>query len=246
MEYNAIRVNCAPFAKLIQSARHWAENWRRWGRGLGRRSEMEKYPKIQTVYLRDPNNKYKTLLEGQFSIPAFEYLADNEWVFTEKVDGTNVRVSFDGEFLSFAGKTDRAQLHPGLLTALFETFYLQRFKDLFDTPMCLYGEGYGPKIQSGGKYRQEQGFVLFDVKIGEWWLERRNVENVAADLDIDVVPIVGNGTLNDMVRLARNGFRSTWGNFEAEGIVARPTVELMTRGGERIITKIKHKDFPKQ
>jgi len=31
--------------------------------------------------------------------------------------------------------------------------------------------------------------------------------------------------------------------FQAEGIVARPKVELLSRTGERIITKIKHKDF---
>ena len=48
---------------------------------------MIKYPKIQTVYLRDPETKYRTLLEGQFALPEFEYLANNEWIFTEKIDG---------------------------------------------------------------------------------------------------------------------------------------------------------------
>ena len=55
---------------------------------------METYHKIQTVWLRDPDNRYKTLLEGQWATPEFEYLANNEWTFTEKVDGTNVRVMF--------------------------------------------------------------------------------------------------------------------------------------------------------
>ena len=37
--------------------------------------------------------------------------------------------------------------------------------------------------------------------------------------------------------------RSTWGDFEAEGIVARPKTELMARNGSRLITKIKCRDF---
>jgi hypothetical protein len=53
---------------------------------------MKEYHKIQTVFKRDPSNNYKTLLEGEFAIPEFGYLQDNEWVFTEKVDGTNIRV----------------------------------------------------------------------------------------------------------------------------------------------------------
>ena len=58
---------------------------------------MEKYHKIQTVYLRDPDNRYRTLLDGKFAKPEFGYLADCEWVFTEKIDGTNIRVDWRKE-----------------------------------------------------------------------------------------------------------------------------------------------------
>ena len=43
--------------------------------------------------------------------------------------------------------------------------------------------------------------------------------------------------------LARKGFNSYWGDFKAEGIVARPAFELKARNGKRLITKIKYKDF---
>jgi len=43
--------------------------------------------------------------------------------------------------------------------------------------------------------------------------------------------------------VCRAGLVSKWGDFEAEGIVARPAVELKTRAGERIITKLKTRDF---
>lgn len=208
--------------------------------------EMMKYHKIQTVFKRDPATKFKTLLEGEYALPEFEYLADNEWVFTEKVDGMNIRVMFDGEQITFGGKTDRAQMPPFLLIKLEQQFLPQtnKFEKLFPYGVCLYGEGYGAKIQKGGSnYRPDQGFALFDIKIGSYWLQRLDVEDIADELGCDIVPIVGRGTLADMVDLAREGFVSAWGDFRAEGIVARPAVGLHTRGGERIITKIKCRDF---
>ncbi len=208
---------------------------------------MEKYHKIQTVFKRDVNTNFKTLLFGEFSKPEFEYLQNNLWEFTEKVDGTNIRIIINNGKIEFKGKTDKAQIPPFLLEKLKQIFLTidDRIFDLFgDNDVCLYGEGYGAKIQKGGgNYRQDQSFVLFDVKIGKWWLQRSGVEEIANKLSLDIVPIIGEGTLWDMVEMAKEGFKSRWGDFLAEGIVARPKVELFARNGERIITKIKHKDF---
>lgn len=207
---------------------------------------MKEYHKIQTVFLRDPNTKFKTLLEGEFALPEFKYLANNEWVFTEKVDGTNIRVMFDGQRITFGGKTDDAQIPAFLVIRLENIFLLQleTFQKNFPDGVCLYGEGYGAKIQKGGgNYHPDQDFVLFDVKIGDWWLERSSVEEIASTLSLDIVPIIGTGTLYDMVETTKRGFTSLWGDFMAEGIVARPFVELKSRNGHRVITKIKHKDF---
>ena len=207
---------------------------------------MKEYHKIQTVFLRDPETKFKTLLYGEFAKPEFEYLANLEWVFTEKVDGTNIRVIFDGETVDFRGKTDRAQIPDFLLDKLKAKFnpFVDQFAEMFPDGVCFYGEGYGAKIQKGGgNYRQDQDFVLFDVKVGDWWLERSNVENVAASFHLDAVPIIGVGTLHTAIEKTRVGFASLWGDFTAEGIVARPAIELKNRAGERVITKIKHKDF---
>ena len=46
-----------------------------------------------------------------------------------------------------------------------------------------------------------------------------------------------------MLRKVEEGLKSRGGDFPAEGIVARPTVEMCNRAGHRIITKIKGKDF---
>ena len=206
---------------------------------------MREYHKIQTVFKRDMESKSKTLLLGQWTMPEFKYLAFNQWVFTEKVDGTNIRIMFNGDSVSFGGKTDNAQIPSKLVDRLRERFPDgSAFKSAFDSgDVCLYGEGYGAGIQKGGTYRPDQDFVLFDVKVGDWWLQRADVEDVARKLSIDVVPIIGEGNLHECIDTVRRGLKSTWGEFEAEGIVARPATELVSRGGERIITKIKHRDF---
>ena len=216
---------------------------------------MEKYPSIKTVYLRDPENKYRTLLEGQWALPEFEYLADNRWVFTEKVDGTNIRVIWETAgppvlgHLSFKGRTDNAQFPTFLYDRLGELFSVDRFWELYsDVPMTLYGEGYGARIQKGGGNYIPDGvdFILFDVKVGDCWLERHNVEDIADELGIRVVPTINQGALGSAVEIARQGFLSQVAankEFVAEGLVMRPKVELADRRGHRIIAKIKHKDF---
>lgn len=205
---------------------------------------MTEYHKINTLFKRD--DKTKKLIPGEWCDPALEYLQDNEWIFTEKVDGTNIRIIWDGERIRWGGRTENAQI---------PTFLLSRLEDLFNPPaaerksvfahssVVLYGEGYGPKINSGGNYRKDVDFVLFDVTVGGLWLERENVEGIAKSLGLDIVPIIGKGILDQAVSMTANGFKSTWGDFIAEGIVARPSTELQDRRGNRIITKIKHKDF---
>ena len=169
---------------------------------------MKEYHKIQTVFLRDPATKYKTLLMWQYAKPEFEYLEGNPWVWTEKVDGTNIRVMFDGEVITFGGKTDRAQIPAKLVTRLNEMFIpqLDIFKNNYPDGICLYGEGYGAGIQSGGNYTLNQDFVLFDVKIGDWWLQREDCEGISRALNLDIVPVVGVGSISRMVDKVEDGF----------------------------------------
>ena len=207
--------------------------------------EMKEYHKIQSVYKRDSNTH--RFIEGEWSCPEFGFLQNNNWVWTEKVDGTNIRVGWDGFSIDFNGRTKDAQTPTFLMSALRDVFLGKEtvFKEIFNTDdVCLYGEGYGAKIQKGGgNYRSDNSFVLFDVLIGGVWLKRESVEDIADKLNLDVVPIIGNGTLLEAIEYTRDGFYSTWGPFHAEGIVCRPSVEMKTRMGNRIITKVKTKDW---
>lgn len=251
---------------------------------------METYHKIQTLFKRDMDGsitgKKGKMMEGVWTTPELEYLADKPWNFREKVDGTNIRIGLrlvgdhhGGKVLwvEYAGRTDNAVIPKALLEHLEAVFptapnvrrdlqrpsYSARYAELQEwmndadlESVVLFGEGYGPKIQGGGKYRDDESFVLFDVKIGDFWLSNDNVADIASKLGIDSVPLIGRGTLYDAIEMVKghnlgwmngdgliNGLVSRWGIFEAEGIVATPVVDLFDRKGNRIITKIKAVDF---
>lgn len=219
--------------------------------------EHKDYQKINTIYKRDQNTN--NLIVGDWSIPEFKYLKDCKWRAEEKIDGTNIQIRFDGQSVEIGGRTERANIPPFLLKKLQELFTVQKLRNAFP-PDCvedmevpyidvvLYGEGYGAKIQKGGERYIKNGidFILFDVKIDRWWLKRIVVEQVASDLDIQAVPVVGYMTIPEAEEYVRNGFVSRIAEdptYEAEGLVLKTDLGLLDRSGQRIITKIKTRDF---
>ena len=228
---------------------------------------MKTYPKIQSIFKRDPKTNYSTFLEGEYSRPEFEYLQNNIWEWTEKINGTNIRVLIGGDkpkdksrtghiSVDFKGRTDNAQIPIFLLDKLKEIFYdKNRMNDMYKIfdfteeggTVCLYGEGYGARINKGGVYIPEGvDFILFDIKIGNFWLKREDIEKIAQDLQLQVVPIVCVGTLHyaiDLIKSKKLLSRFISDNILMEGIVGKPNIELKDRMGRRIIIKIKHKDY---
>ncbi|MBL0742039.1 RNA ligase family protein [Chryseolinea lacunae] len=210
---------------------------------------MKEYHKIQTVFLRTPESNFKTLMEGHWALPEFELLKDIQWTWTEKIDGTNIRVLWNSDTVEFGGKTENAQLPATLMKVLQKKFTTERMTEVFadTTEVCLYGEGYGAKIQKGGNYLPDTtDFILFDVKIGEYWLTRESLEDIAAKLGIGIVPIIGKGPLMEAVELVTRGFKSTIAHnkdYDAEGLIMKPETELFNRQGNRIVAKIKFRDF---
>lgn len=221
---------------------------------------MKEYHKIQTVYLRDPATNHKFLLEGQWAKPEFGYLANSAWEWTEKVDGTNIRIHWDNREFRIGGKTDNAQIPVPLydhLIGIFNEANLDRCFVNENEPdgsgsITLYGEGHGARIQKGGGNYNPTGvdFVLFDVLINGVWLEEINMRDIAVKLGVmsvprvDVAPSGMTGSIPEAVEFVRRGFKSMWGDFKAEGLVGRPQGGMLDRMGRRIITKIKTKDFP--
>lgn len=207
------------------------------------------YPKIQSVYKRHLESNSKEFIIGEWSTPELEYLADNLWIFTEKVDGTNIRLSFDGNSLGIYGRTSRAELLPSLVESIKALIPLETLQKTFENaspemPVFLYGEGYGEKIQNGGGYVQGgQSFILFDAMIGRKWLEFNDVTGIGISLGINVVPKVGVGPLVEAIQWCQDGFNSRLRVQPPEGLVCRPLTTLYDWRGNRIITKVKLCDW---
>ena len=208
---------------------------------------MIEYNKIDTLYKRDMEGS-KKLLEGEFRNPIVEFLKDNIWQFTEKVDGTNIRVHWDGHKVQFGGRTEKAQIPANLVNYLNNTFGTSEAEQIFEekfgeTEVILFGEGYGPKIQNGGLYRPDVSFIMFDVMISNNYQPRESVEDIAKAFGIDVVPIIFEGTIQEGVDFVKTHPDSTMGTAKMEGLVGRPKVEMRDRCGKRVIVKIKWEDF---
>ena len=210
---------------------------------------MKKYEKIETVFERDTMGT-KKLKYGCYRNSAVKYTAGNEWQWTEKIDGTNVRVHWDGHKVSFGGRTDNASLPVPLMERLYELFCNNTAEELFEQlfgekEVILFGEGYGKKIQAvGSKYIPDGvDFILFDVCVNDTYLDRNEVENIALAFRISVVPVVLVGTINDAINYVMTKPNSTIGTAPMEGLVGRPAVELKDKNGKRLIVKVKVCDF---
>lgn len=216
------------------------------------------YPKIQTLYNRDKKT-FKVI--DDIRCPEFNIIS--EWIITEKIHGTNVRIQWtrDSHQVDFYGRTDKAQIPPFLLEKLNSMFSDELFCRAFEIDgecpygVILFGEGYGNKIQKeGSKYRDDVSFRLFDVFIenGELsrgkWLNWLDVEDVAHKLGILTVPVVGmlydiDETDNtDLRDFFLDGGHVDKGGF-VEGIVARTDPLVFDWRGNRIMWKLKFSDF---
>lgn len=214
------------------------------------------YHKIETLFDRDDN-----FVVNPEKIRSPIYGAFKTWHVTEKIDGTNIRVTLTEEGkVILGGRTDNAQIPADLIQYLQETFTPEKMQAAFwltnekgeveKVKAILYGEGYGAGIQGGGSYRPDKAFRLFDVLVGDKsWLDWSNVEDVAKKLDIKTAPYLGQFTLEEIVAMVKKGVPSkvsvedSGQELIAEGVVGRTVEPLFDRRGKRIILKLKTKDF---
>lgn len=213
---------------------------------------MIKYPKINSIFRRDEKGKFT----HGFSDPIFEYLWENEWYGTEKIDGTNIRIGIsidekENAEIDIRGRTDRAQLTEELYNVLENTAKKIIASEVLHTPtnVIFFGEGYGKNIQKAGKLYSpdEYKFILFDLWINGQWIQRELLKEIAEKAEIDIVPIMYEGPLYNAVDIVKKGIISTFSNsensFQSEGLVLKPKIELKDPYSRPILTKLKTKDW---
>jgi hypothetical protein len=215
------------------------------------------YLKINSAFKRNASIPGNPVIPGEWSCPEFEYLANLPWRWTEKIDGTNIRLWWEGQTVTLGGRTDRAQIPASIVEAVAKLGLMDpgswQVKWPWLTPqvdelrpsVTLYGEGYGAGIQKGGgNYRSDAGFILFDVRVGHWWLEPYAVQEIADYFGLDTVPAYGVASPSVMWEVIKHeGLKSHFPGVEMEGIVGTPAVPLQTRSGHRLIMKMKQRDW---
>ena len=213
---------------------------------------MMRYPKIQTLYNRDAEGDYG-VIPDQVRCPEFGLV--KRWLFTEKVDGRNHRIILHSEGqVEHRGRTDKAQFSKAQMDAALGIVTEDRLRAQFDPGLevILYGELYGPGVQKGGKYRGDIGFALFDVRVADWWLNWSTICEIASDLGLKTVPYLGQREYYlptcqaELLDIFWNGGDSVISENKGvipEGIVARTDPLLLMRNGDRLMWKLKLKDF---
>ena len=114
--------------------------------------DIREFPKIESLFNRGPDHK---VIVGEIRCPEFKQIKN--WLVTEKVDGTNIRVSLEGSpvfqevttydamnlpstgvkqialswAVKFYGRTSAAQIPTHLLSYLQDTFTLERMARLW-------------------------------------------------------------------------------------------------------------------
>ncbi len=185
----------------------------------------------------DINNLYK----------AQDILLFRECYAMEKIHGTSAHLFWRGGPVGFqAGGV----AHDSFV-ALFDNVALTAgFTQLGHPSITVYGEAYGGKCQKMSKtYGPKLRFIVFEVQVGETWLNVPNAADVAAKLGLDFVhyrkvatdlPVLDAERDAPSVQAARNGMGE---NLPREGIVLRPLIELRKSNGERVIAKHKSEAF---
>lgn len=222
------------------------------------------YPKIYTLYERNPDHSINIdkLSRSEFGLI-------NTWQVTEKLNGRNIRILLkqDGN-IEFSGRRDVKRMSEQIpqkmmdyLSVIFtpekmQAVFWRYVKGIFQNPeVCVYVEGLGSELATGsGIYcpGKSVSVRLIDCFINPWWIERPLLEEFGRKLGIKCTPLLDTihtlpQTRDDLEKIIKISHVSTEDNNNflgiAEGIVARTKPLLFNRKGERLMWKLKFKDF---
>ena len=213
------------------------------------------YDKINSLFKRD---EYGLIIPSNYSENEFAFLATLNWECTEKIDGTNTRIELSRDSLGdkfkieFGGRTNKAVMQSNVIELMNSRFKNIDYESIFTKAysVTIFGEAYGDKIQSvGSRYiKNGNNFIIFDIRVGNYWLLRKDIKDIAEKMNADVVPLIGYYDLRDAITIVAEGFKSRISEdntLNAEGLVLKNPLGLIDRNGNRIITKLKTSDFRK-
>lgn len=208
---------------------------------------FKKYQKIETLYEFD--NQIKKF-KRKFYNPVVQYLSQLEWYGTEKVDGTNIRVLWNGYTFEFGGRTDEAVL-PKEVKELLENTFNKDMEILVEQQfqnkqVIFFMECYAGKIQRGAGYKGSEKLIGFDIMCEDIYLEKNISKEIFESIGIPFVPILKFASLYAAEDWVLNNDKSIIDpTTKIEGLVCYPKERIYNHKGDRIIVKIKKRDLLK-
>ena len=210
-------------------------------------------------------------IENLYRPQAQTILLFRECYALEKIHGTSAHISFtftisheipEGRWIPsfFSG----GESYNNFVKLFDQEKLLAAVNDLGtpkDQVITVYGEAYGGSQQGmSATYGKQLKFIVFDVQVGENWLNVPDAEDVAKKLGLEFVfykkcslvtcvnPMRVETNLKEIdaerdapsVQAKRNGILE---DKPREGVVLRPLVEMKLNNGSRIIVKHKGDSF---
>ncbi len=171
----------------------------------------------------------------------------------EKIHGTSAHISWKAGPLPgdpykmsfFSGGEPHANF-----IKLFDEAALRPNFEKVGQDVIIFGEAYGGKCQGmSATYGKALKFIVFDVKIGDYWLDVDAMDRFATGMGLEVVAYKRIPATQEAVDAERDAdstqaIRNGCGpGKKREGIVIRPLIELRKNNSDRVISKHKRDDF---
>lgn len=175
---------------------------------------------------------------------------------TEKIHGTSARVAWiDGEWM--AGSMRVRRKRPALDELRLNTYWyplsLKPVIDLVEDfvgagarQVVLYGEVYGPKIQSFGYgVKNGVGFAAFDLLVDGKFVDANAFADTCFQYGIQAVPLLAENVPYslDMVKALSAGPATFGGGHIREGVVVKPMTERTDPRVGRVVLKYVADDY---
>ena len=216
-------------------------------------NNFTKYSKYSSPFKKD--EKFKNTIETSQILPV------GRWIKTEKIDGTNIRIIItksdnDGNRIVYVGSR-KLILNPKDKTSnqymdCLNDINFNKLKEYFeeiDSTIIIYGEGYGSGVQKGGIYSSKKNYRVFDIRIGNAYQDFEYIEKVCIDNQLNIVPVIGEvreitygECITSLDKFKETLIKEGDGGIP-EGIVYKFEPVLLNKYGERLIFKVKFKDF---
>ena len=188
---------------------------------------------IPLELLRGLDSKFYGAIED-FADPNFHELLDVAWIWSEKFDGMSSGIHFheDGSYTIF-GRTKKTKFSADQMDAMQDA--VETYSKFAGSGLTLYGELVGPSLQGNPHRLYYHDFIPFDMAYGKvFWDKGRLAEEVGGHRGEVRISTLRHA-LSMMI------YEEKPYSYYQEGFVGTP--ELCNLKGERIITKLKWKDF---